>query len=112
MELKSSTQDKSVGKNGKTSYTLRESYDNDESKICTVREVENGFIISMSHSYYEEAKGDRCREWKCDEKEYISKTNPLLEIKEDKPKVDPTDTKVVAKSISSFIASMSNKMMI
>jgi len=96
--------------NGKTSYTLREEYDNEESKTVRVREVENGFVISIEHSYYE--KEGENRHYKCDEKQYISKTNPLLEIKEDKPKIDPTDTKAVAKSISSFISGMTNKMIV
>ena len=110
MEPITSTQNKSIEKNGKTSYTLREEYENDGSKSVRVREVENGFVISIEHSYYE-GEGNS-RQYHCDEKQFISKTNPLLEIKENKPDIDPTDTKTVAKSISSFIASMSNKIMI
>jgi len=110
MEVMKTTSDKSIEKNGKTSYTLREEYEDNISKSVRVREVENGFIISIEHSYYE-GEGNN-RQYKCDEKQYISKTNPLLEIKEDKPKIDPTDTKAVAKSISSFISGMTNKMMI
>jgi hypothetical protein len=109
MEVKSSTSGKSIESNGRTSYTLREEYDNEGSKSVRVREVENGFVISIEHSYYE-GEGNN-RQYHCDEKQYISKTNPLLEIKEDKPKVDPTDTKTVAKSISSFISSMSGKIL-
>ena len=43
----------------------------DDTKSIEVRECENGFIIREEHSY----KSDDG--WKYDEKEYISKTNPL-----------------------------------
>ena len=74
MELKSSNKETNV-KDGKTSYTITESYDDNSSKTCRVREAENGFVISIEHSYYE-GEGDK-KQWRCEEKTFISKTNPL-----------------------------------
>ena len=111
MELKSSNKESSI-KDGKTSYTITESYDNDSSKTCRVREVENGFVVSIEHSYYEGEEGER--RYKCDEKTFISKTNPLAEMKQNEKKqtIDKTDTKAVAASISSFISGISNNLYI
>jgi hypothetical protein len=110
MELKSTNQEKSI-RDGKVSYTIRESYDNDESKTCRIRECENGYIISIEHSYYE-GEGDK-RDWKCKEKEYISKDNPLDKIAEPKKdKIDKNDSNAVADSINTFLSSMTNKILI
>ena len=97
--------------NGKTTYTIRESYDNDESKTLNVREVENGFVVRIEHSYYE-GDGDK-RQWKCDDKEYISKDNPLDKVKtpkeEEKKEMTSSD---IAGTISGFLAGMTNKLLI
>jgi hypothetical protein len=97
--------------NGKTTYSIRESYENDESKTLNVREVENGFIVRIEHSYYI-GEGDK-RSWKCDEKEYISVDNPLDKVKtpkeEEKKEMTSAD---IASTISGFIAGMSNKLLI
>ena len=102
----------SSNKDGKTSYTIRESYENDESKTCRIDEVENGFVISIEHSYYN-GEGDK-RQWKCDEKRFISKTNPLEEMKtkDNKKTIDKTDTKAVAESITKFISGISNNLLV
>ena len=100
----------SVKENGKTTYTIRESYDNNESKELRVREAENGFIISIEHSYYE-GEGEK-RNWKCDTKEYISKDNPLDNIKTKEEKKKETTTKDIVDSISGFLSSFSTKLMI
>ncbi len=97
--------------NGKTTYSIRESYDNDESKTLNVREVENGFVVRIEHSYYE-GEGEK-RSWKCDEKEYISTDNPLDKVKtpkeEDKKEISSAE---IAGTISSFLAGMNNKLLI
>lgn len=99
-------------KDGKTSYTIRESYDNEESKTCRIEEVENGFVICIEHNYYE-GEGDK-KHYKYDEKRYISKTNPLEEMKtkEKKSTIDKTDTKAVAESITKFISGISNNLLV
>jgi len=97
--------------NGKTTYSIRESYDNEESKTLNVREAENGFVITIEHSYYE-GKGDD-RSWKCDEKTYISKDNPLdkTKIPKEEEKEDITSADI-AGTISGFLAGMTNKLSI
>ena len=103
----------SSNNNGKTSYTIRESYDNEESKTCRIDEVENGFVICIEHSYYE-GEGDK-KHYKYDEKKYISKTNPLEEMKtkqDKKSNIDKTDTKAVAESITKFISGISNNLLV
>lgn len=97
--------------NGKTTYTIRESYDNEESKTLNVREVENGFVVRIEHSYYEGE--EKNRQWKCDEKEYISKDNPLDKIKtpKEEEKKDMTSADI-ASTISGFLAGMTNKLLV
>jgi len=96
-------------RDGKTTFTVRESYDDDTSKTITVREAENGFIVRMERSYYEGKEGEK--KYKYEEKEYISKTNPLEEKKVEK-KEEKDDTKEITSSIASFVASMTNKLIV
>ena len=105
------TRKSSSSENGKTTYTVRESYDDSSSKELRVREAENGFIISIEHSYYE-GEGDK-KQWKCEEKTYISFDNPLDRIKQPKEEVKKEMTsKDIANTISGFIAGMTNKIVI
>jgi len=110
-EIRESHKSSSKSENGRTTYTIRESYENDESKTLNVREVENGFIVRIEHSYYEK-EGDE-RRYKCDEKEYISIDNPLDKInapkEEEKKEMTSAD---IASTISGFIAGMTNKILI
>ena len=53
----------------------------DITKELVVEEVENGFIICIEESGHK-GEGEK-KEYYCDEKKYISKTNPL-DDKEDK----------------------------
>ena len=112
MEIKSSTQEKNT-REGKESWTLREQYDNGESKTVTIREVENGFIICIEHYTPGNESKDQPTQSKWDNKEYISPTNPLDKSEK---KEERTDKKVstgdIAKSISSFMGTMSNKLFI
>jgi hypothetical protein len=112
MEIKSSNNSKSVH-DGKESYTLREEYDNGESKTVTIREVMNGYVIGIEHYTPYKSEKDMKGESGWENKEYISFTNPL--DKSDK-KDDKKDGKVsqdaIAKSINAFIGTMSNKLII
>jgi len=100
--LKSSTKETNTNKNGKASFTVRESYSNDTSRSITVEEVENGFIVRVEKSYY-----DKNKNYKWEEKKYISKTNPL-EKKVSKQMMS-TDTEEIIGSIDSYIKSVTNK---
>lgn len=96
-------------RDGKKSWSLRESYDDETTKTIEVRQAENGFIVRMSRSYYE-GEGKE-KSYKYEEKEYISKTNPLDEKdKEDKEEKKDEGTKGITDSIKSFISTMTNKL--
>jgi len=111
MNISSSNSSKTVSKDGKSSFTLRESYEDETSKTLRVEEAENGFIVYIERSYYE-GEGEK-KSYKYEEKKYISFTNPLEEkIKEKKKEEKKTETKDVISSINSFLAGMTNKMII
>ena len=105
MKALSTNTEKST-KNGKSTFTIRESYDNDESKSVTICEVENGYVIRICHNY----KAND--EYKYDEKEYISKDNPLELLKKKDNKEDKQTAKSVADSISSFLSDFTGKMIL
>jgi hypothetical protein len=112
MEIKSSTQEKNT-REGKESWTLRETYDNGESKTVTIREVQNGFIISIEHYTPGNESKDQPSQSKWENTEYISATNPLDKSEKKENKSDKNvSTTDIAKSISSFMGTMSNKIMI
>lgn len=92
-------------KNGKATVNISESYEDGSRKSVHIREVENGYVVRIDHSYYE-GEGDK-KEYKYDEKEYISKDNPMEKKKEKKE--EAMTTAGVASSISSFLGNMSNK---
>lgn len=108
MEISSKNYDTST-KNGKTSYNMREEYEDGSSKSVNVREVENGFIVCINKHWYE-GEGDK-KEYKYEEKEYISEENPLKEKKKEKED-EPMTSANVAAGISTFLSNMSNKLLV
>lgn len=103
-------------RNGKASYSLRESYDDGTSKSINIREVENGWLVCITREYYEITGSDK--QYKYEEKEYISSVNPIEKKKEDDSKASDskTDNKIsssnVISSVSGFLSSMTSKLLI
>jgi hypothetical protein len=79
METISKAYDTSV-ENGKTTITIRESGEDGMEKRVCFREVENGWVIDISKEYYE-GEGER-KQWRQDNKSYISFENPIDAIKD------------------------------
>jgi hypothetical protein len=104
-------------RNGKASYSLRESYDDGTSKSINIREVENGWLVCITREYYEITGSDK--QYKYEEKEYISSENPIEKKKEDESKTSDSkasSNKVsssdVLSSVSGFLSSMTSKLLI
>lgn len=68
----------------------------------TVRgeECENGWVITISKEWYE-GEGDN-RNWKTESKKYISKDNPLENMKDKKDKTEKDDISEMMNSLSSM----------
>lgn len=94
--------DTTVGKDGKKSFTIRESTDDDTSKTVTVKECENGYYITIEKSYYEN-DSDGSKKYKWDSKSYISTENPLEAKKKEVTSTDIID------SVSSYVQKFFNK---
>ena len=112
MEIKNTTQNKSVN-NGKTSFHIREEYDNGESKDVCIDQVENGYVITIEHYLPDKNKGEDGplkSNYEC--KKYISSVNPLENTKKETDKKDNAGSDNIAKAVNTFMAGMSNKLMI
>lgn len=46
-------------------------------RCIRVREVENGFIVEIRESGEKTVKGEKYKQWYCENQTYISTTNPL-----------------------------------
>lgn len=105
-ELKSKSYNTTV-KDGKTTITFNETGEDGIGKRACFREVENGWVIDISKEYYE-GEGEN-RTWKSENKTYISKANPLNELKkknkskEDKQKEDMNE---ILGSVKGMIGSL------
>jgi hypothetical protein len=71
-------------KSDNATYSCRYEYKNPDgsTKTISVRECQNGFIICVNKYTPSSGHGDTYKESQYEDKEYISKTNPLMQEKE------------------------------
>jgi len=96
--------DISSDKDGKKSITLRESAIDDTSKTVIIKECENGYLITIERSYYEDTENGK--NYKYETKSYISKDNPLESKEKEQTSLEVID------SVTNYMKKFLNKIVI
>jgi hypothetical protein len=81
--------------------------ENGNSKKVTVKEIENGYLVCIREEGYK-GEGDK-KEWYCEEKEFYSKTNPLIDDSKEE-KEEETEKESVLSKLPDFMNSLASSL--
>jgi hypothetical protein len=80
--------------------------ENGNTKKVTVKEIENGYLVCITECGYK-GEGDK-KEYYSEEKEFYSKTNPLMEGKEEEKEEEKAES--VLSKLPDFMNSLASSL--
>jgi hypothetical protein len=80
--------------------------ENGNTKKVTVKEIENGYLVCIKECGYK-GEGDK-KEWYEEEKEFFSKSNPLMEDKKEEEKEEESES--ILSKLPDFMNSLASSL--
>lgn len=93
-------------KEDKETYSISKE-ENGTTKKVTVKEIENGYLVCIRECGYK-GEGDK-KEWYEEEKEFFSKTNPLMDDSKEE-KEEEKETESVLSKLPDFMNSLASSL--